>query len=96
MITGLLQSDAKVDSQRGYAKTAADLKLPNNPYPKKPPKITTAPGYLSHSGGHQRPIQEEEKTLSRTTPNPTLNSNPTTTAIELLSEPKCLELKGLR
>ena len=61
MITGLPQSDAKVDSQRGYAKTAADLKLPNNPYPKKPPKITTAPGYLSHSGGYQRPIQEEIK-----------------------------------
>ena len=41
---------------------AADLKLPNNLYPKKPPKITTAPGYLSHSGGYQRPIQEETTT----------------------------------
>ena len=34
MITGLPQSDVKVDSQRGYAKTAADLKLPNTPIPK--------------------------------------------------------------
>ena len=51
MITGLPQIDAKVDSQRGYAKTAADIKLLNNPYPKKPPKITTAPEEIptSHS-----------------------------------------------
>ena len=90
----LTKSDAKVDRQRGYAKTAANLKLPNNLYPKSPQDYYSA-RLLSHSGGYQRPIQEEIKIFSsRTTPAPALNSNPTTTTIELLSEPKCLEPKG--
>ena len=56
-----------------------------------PPKITAAPGYLSHSGGYQRPIQEEIKFFSQGQPLPQHSTQTLQqTAIELLSEPKCI------